>query len=363
MTHDDVVGDNEHASDLIPFKGDVNLLSGAQGQGVPGWMAKGLRLSTLVVVDDDGSHHESHFVHCVAHDGEQERFQYLLVLDSLRDLGRFVGLVQHATVLRETGEMPVQGYEFTGAIRELVGTDAALTEDNVDGVRLRVSRSPEGHVSIVTTHPGKASTVLCALHAEMDATTLAALAKAHLGVTTFIEGMRRRITDHVRAKEAVAADLAVAMGTWDKVDESTYWQPLPPRTVEEAISGHTESLYIRRDSEGGRGGWRLAEGDHPVGSFIAGLAAAKAAGDERLERAQAEYPVAIVREAGLDPAHWEFKASDLSVGFSHGEEEVSVHHDDGRWVVTRPCSEDVTFDTLAEVVADHDASRSARPGP
>ncbi len=90
---------------------------------------------------------------------------------------------------------------------------------------------------------------------------------------------------------------------WDEYKADCYWQPLPPRNVDEARSGEHKSIFVNVDHMADKMTWTVEKGE--LSEFVGGpfdrLDDAKACADEALEMAYAEYPVEIVKDEGLGP--------------------------------------------------------------
>lgn len=157
------------------------------------------------------------------------------------------------------------------------------------------------------------------------------------------------------------------MGCWDMYQDDAYWQPLPPGTLDRALGGEHESIFIQPERDDGKLTWTVVKGE--ASEFVGGpfdkLADARDCGDEALEKAYAENSALVVRGEGLDPEEWAFHDDE---GHSHFASKldpaVSLERQGKAWRVDVDGeTDDVAFRTVAEAAAAWAATRSATPSP
>lgn len=152
------------------------------------------------------------------------------------------------------------------------------------------------------------------------------------------------------------------MGCWDMYRHDAYWQPLPPSTLDRALSGEHESIFIQPERDDGKMTWTVVRGD--ISEFVGGpfdkLADARDCGDEALERAHADMSALVVKGEGLDPEEWAFHDDEGHSHFaSKVDPTVSLERAGKAWAVHVDNEmDDVAFRTVAEAAAAWVATRT-----
>ena len=196
MADDEDIKDQQFASVVIPLSGDMNMLGAAPGVAMP-FPARALRLDAEITFRDD-TVIESYFLKVLTETGRGNDEQYFAVFDNVVATRLFAEGLQRAMVTGERSNLRCDGYEFIGAVEAAFGTEAALSEDCIEGIRMLVERTGEGRFSLATVDDRKR--VTGRLDAAVDGKGLVALVKAYHALAEFSEKAHKRIDDHLAAR-------------------------------------------------------------------------------------------------------------------------------------------------------------------
>ncbi len=96
---------------------------------------------------------------------------------------------------------------------------------------------------------------------------------------------------------------------FDRLDENSYWHPLPCLTLAEAFSEEVPSLFLTR-TEGQW--WLTRENRAPDAGPFGTLNECVTAGNAFLDAAWQRQPSEVATAAGLDPAIWAWVDEDMA---------------------------------------------------
>lgn len=117
--------------------------------------------------------------------------------------------------------------------------------------------------------------------------------------------------------------------TWSCISD-IWFRDMPPRTMDELVSGKTGLLMVSRSAEV----YHYSNRADFCGEGFATAEAAMAAADERIAAIALSVPRQLVIEQGLDPCVWQFCSMYCFVWFARiGNPETRIErHERDRWL-------------------------------